>query len=164
MNRLIHRQGWGETVTRNPSMLGLKSLYFWLNCRLLWPYAASPHQVEYTLSDLPLPRQLSFYTFKRFMLQLSSLSQTEGLPMWEICCSVSQATWFSTAMLSMYIFREEYCYVGGFFEALWQSVWLEIGAEKLCKIHSLPCHRLTFSAEGWYKQAPIKLAERKKQS
>lgn len=102
MNRLIRRQGWGETATRNPSRLGLKSLNFWLNCRLLWPYAAFPHQVEYTLSDLPLPRQLSFYTFKRFMPQLSSFSQTGGLPMWEICCAVSQATWFSTAILWMH--------------------------------------------------------------
>lgn len=98
MNRLICRQGW-ETVTRNLSRLGLKSLCFWLNCRLLWPYAAFPQQVEYTLSDLPLPRQLSFYSFKRFIPQLSYFSQTEGLSMWEIRCAVSQATDFSAHML-----------------------------------------------------------------
>lgn len=31
MNRLICRQGWGETVMRNLSRIGLKSLHFWLN-------------------------------------------------------------------------------------------------------------------------------------
>lgn len=101
VNRLICRQGWGEMVTRNLSRLELKSLHFWLNCRLLWPYAAFPQQVEYTLSDLLLPRQLSFYSFKRFMPQLSSFSQMEGLSMWEIWCAVSQATDFQQACFSL---------------------------------------------------------------
>lgn len=148
LNRLIHRQGWGETATRNPSRLGLKSLNFWLNCRLPWPYAAFPHQVGYTLSDLPLPRQLSFYTFKRFMPQLSSFSQTEGLSLWEICCAVSQATCFSTVMLWMHTSREEYCYTGGFFWGTLTEYMVKFGAEKLCKTHSLPCHRLSLVKVG----------------
>lgn len=141
-------------MTSDLSRLRFKSSRFWWNCRLLWPYAAFPQQVEHTLSDLPVPRQLSFYSFKRFMPQLPSSSQTEGLCTWEIPCAVSQATnfqqtCFSTAMLSnAHVQSLALLLVFSFFSILRQNIWLEIGAEKLCKIHCLPCHKLTLPGEN----------------